>query len=119
MLHSAVTFEGNLAADPDLRFTPAGKPVLECTVLVNRRRQSEAGEWANEEPTRHQVKALETLAQNTAGSAAKGDRIIVAGTITTDTRADKDTGEKRTTQRVLADAIGVSLRWATATADRL
>ena len=35
------------------------------------------------------------------------------GTVTTDTWTDKDTGEKRTSQKILADIVGPSLRWAT------
>jgi single-stranded DNA-binding protein len=33
------TFEGNLADDPQVRFTPSGKQITEITVLVNERRQ--------------------------------------------------------------------------------
>jgi hypothetical protein len=40
--------------------------------------------------------------------------VLVVGSLVTDTWADKTTGEKRTTQRVLVDAAGPSLRWATA-----
>jgi single-strand DNA-binding protein len=36
----------------------------------------------------------------------------------TDTWNDKHTGDKRTRQTVLVDAIGPSLRWATATITR-
>jgi len=39
---------------------------------------------------------------------------IVHGTVTTEAWTDKQTGEKRTAQRVLADIVGPSLRWATA-----
>jgi hypothetical protein len=35
-----VTFEGNLADDPQVRFTPSGKQVTELTVLVNKPRQN-------------------------------------------------------------------------------
>jgi single-strand DNA-binding protein len=47
-------------------------------------------------------------------SLGKGDRILIVGTVTTDTWADKDTGDKRTMPRVLVDVAGPSLRWATA-----
>ena len=36
---STITFSGNLAADPELRFTPSGNQVANLTVLENRRRQ--------------------------------------------------------------------------------
>jgi len=114
MLNTTIVFEGNLAADPELRFTLSGKHILELTVLVNERRQDDAGEWVDAEPTRHHVKAFGTLAENVAESVGKGDRLIVVGRVTTDTWTDKDSGGKRTAQQVLADAIGPSLRWASA-----
>ena len=36
------------------------------------------------------------------------------GTLTTEAWTDKQSGEKRTAQRVLAEIVGLSLRWATA-----
>ena len=113
-MRTTMTFEGNLADDPQVRFTPSGKQVTEITVLVNQRRQNSDGEWVEAEPTRHVVRAFKTLAENIAESLAKGDRVIVHGTVTTEAWTDKQTGEKRTAQRVLAEIVGPSLRWATA-----
>ncbi len=113
-MRTIVTFEGNLAADPELRHTGSGKQVVEFTVLVNERRHNTAtGEWEDGEPTRHRVKAFKQLGANIAESLCKGDRVLVHGVITTDTWTDKDTGDKRTGQKVLADIVGPSLRWAT------
>ena len=74
------TFEGNLADDPQVRFTPSGKQITEITVLVNQRRQNSDGEWVDAEPTRHVVRAFKALAVNVAESVAKGDRVFVHGT---------------------------------------
>ena len=112
-MRTTVTFEGNLADDPQVRFTPSGKQITEITVLVNQRRQNSDGEWVDAEPTRHVVRAFKTLAENIAESLAKGDRVFVHGTVTTEAWTDKQTGEKRTAQRVLAEIVGPSLRWAT------
>ncbi len=112
-MRTSVTFEGNLADDPQVRFTPSGKQIGEITVLVNQRRQTGAGEWIDAEPTRHVVRAFKTLADNIAESLQQGDRVFVHGTITTDTWTDKQTNQKRTAQRVLAEIVGPSLRWAT------
>ena len=71
-MRTAVTFEGNLADDPQVRFTPAGKQITEITVLVNQRRQDSDGEWIDGEPTRHVVRAFRTLAENMVESLAKG-----------------------------------------------
>jgi single-strand DNA-binding protein len=112
-MRTTVTFEGNLADDPHVRFTPSGKQITELTVLVNQRRQTGDGEWADGEPTRHVVRAFKTLAENVAESLTKGDRVFVHGTVTTEAWTDQQSGEKRTVQRVLAEIVGPSLRWAT------
>jgi single-strand DNA-binding protein len=132
-MRTNVTFEGNLAHDPQVRFTGSGKQITEITVLVNERRQNSDGEWVDTEPTRHVVRAFKTLAENVVESLAKGDRVFVHGTITTDAWTDKEctsrtsttaeeslifslpreSGDKRTAQRVLAEVVGPSLRWAT------
>jgi single-strand DNA-binding protein len=113
-MRTTVTFEGNLADDPQVRFTPSGKQVTEITVLVNHRRQNSDGEWVEAEPSRFVVRAFKTLAENIAESLAKGDRVFVHGTVTTEAWTDKQSEEKRTAQRVLAEVVGPSLRWATA-----
>jgi single-strand DNA-binding protein len=113
-MRTPVTFEGNLADDPQVRFTPSGKQITEITVLVNQRRQTSDGVWIEGEPTRHVVRAFKTLAENIAESLAKGDRVFVHGTMTTEAWTDKHSGEKRSAQRVLAEIVGPSLRWATA-----
>jgi len=71
-MRTTVTFEGNLADDPQVRFKPSGKQVTELTVLVNHRRQISEGEWVEGEPTRHLVRAFKTLAENVAESLARG-----------------------------------------------
>ena len=116
MLQTTVTFEGNIAADVELTHTPSGKQVVRFPVLVNRRRQDpQTGEWVDGEPTRHSCVAFGTLGERIAASLGKGDRVLIVGNVVTDAWDDKDTGDKRTAQRVLVDAAGPSLRWATAT----
>ena len=97
MLTTTVTFEGNLAADPELRFTSTGKQLAELRVLVNPRRQNDAGEWEDTEPTRHRVTCFGTLAENVTESLRSGDRVIVVGRIATDSWTDK--GQRRQAHR--------------------
>jgi hypothetical protein len=58
IMRTIVTFEGNLADDPRVRFTPSGKQITEITeipeitVLVNQRRQNGDSQWVDGEPTR-------------------------------------------------------------------
>lgn len=113
MFTTAIAFEGNLVADPDQRYTSTGRPVAELTVLVNQRTRTDSGDWTDAEPTRHVVKAFGQLGENTASSLTKGDRVIVAGRMVTDSWQDKSSGQRRTAPRVIAEAVGPSLRWAT------
>jgi single-strand DNA-binding protein len=71
-MRTTVTFEGNLADDPQVRFTPSGKQITEITVLINQRRQNGDGEWVDTEPIRHVVRAFKTLAENVGESLANG-----------------------------------------------
>jgi single-strand DNA-binding protein len=66
------------------------------------------------EPTRHACVAFGVLGEHISDSLTKGDRVLVVGNVVTDTWDDKDTGDKRTAQRVLVEAAGPSLRFATA-----
>ena len=112
---NTVTFEGNLADDPKLVHVQGGvTAVLEAVVLVNRRAKDTEGEWSDAEPTRHRIKAWNRLAENIA-TLPKGARILVVGHTETDTWSDKETQKKRTADVVVVDAIGASLRYATAT----
>ena len=115
MLTTTITFEGNIAADLEVSFTPSGKQLVRFPVLVNRRRRNhDTNEWEDDEPTRHSCTAFGTLGEHIADSLAKGDRVLIVGSVVTDSWNDKDTGDKRTAQRILVDAAGPSLRWSTA-----
>jgi single-strand DNA-binding protein len=110
---STITFAGNLAADPETRFTPSGAQVANLVVLENRRRQNDAGEWEDLEPNRYRVQVWAALAENVAESVRRGDRVIVTGSVTTDRWSDKDTGDARTAQVIKASDIGFSMKYHT------
>jgi len=115
MLQTTVTLEGNIAADIELTYTPSGKQVVRFPVLVNRRRKDpDTGQWSDGEPTRHACVAFGVLGEHIADSLSKGDRVLIVGNVVTDAWEVKDTGDKRTAQRVLIEAAGPSLRFATA-----
>jgi single-strand DNA-binding protein len=111
-LTSIITFEGNLAADPELRITPAGHAVADLTVLVNTSHKV-GDEWVEDEPTRHRCTVWGAPAENVAESLRKGDRVLVAGDLTTEAWKDKD-NNSRTTVKITVRAIGASLRYHTA-----
>ncbi|MDA8301921.1 MAG: single-stranded DNA-binding protein [Actinomycetota bacterium] len=59
----------------------------------------------------YEVVCFGTLAENTATSLTRGDRVVVVGTAETETWAD-DAGAPRQTEKVTAEAVGAELRWA-------
>lgn len=103
MITSTITLQGRLAEDPNVM-----ENVTELVVLTNRRAPNEAGEWVNTDTSRFVVKTFKGL-KDKAALLAVGDQLIVVGSIVTDTWTDKDTGQNRYRQVVLADAVGHSL----------
>lgn len=113
-MNSVITFAGNLIADPELRSTTAGTPVLEMRVAVNRRIR--VGEdWKDAPSTFHNVKVWGSAAENGAESLAKGDRVLVHGTLETETWQTE--GQDRSRDVVVvgerSGELGTSLRFAT------
>ncbi len=112
---SIVTVEGNLTSDPRLHYTPAGKAVANLRIAVSARRKDRAtGEYQDTPPLFVDVTVWGPAAENTAESLHTGDRVLVTGSTYLSTWTDAG-GEQRTSYVLDADAIGVSLRYATAT----
>jgi single-strand DNA-binding protein len=118
MLTTQIVTAGNLAEPPKLAWTPRGLAVLTMTILVSHNRRDEQGNWTQEMPTRHRVKAFGPLAEHAADSLHTGDRITVIGTQRAERWHDPATKEPRTTVWVYADEIGASLTFATVTIQR-
>jgi single-strand DNA-binding protein len=112
-----VTIVGNLTRDPELRFTPAGAPVTTFGVAVNRRWQNRDNQQWEESTSFFNVTCWRDLAQNVSESLEKGSRVMVSGRL--DQRSwETQTGERRSVVEIVADEVGPSLRWATATVNR-
>jgi len=109
-----VTVEGNLTADPRLHYTPAGKAVANLRIAVSARRKDRTGEYQDTPPVFYDVAVWGPAAENTAESLHTGDRVLVAGSTYISAWADA-AGEQRSSYVLDADAIGISLRYATAT----
>ncbi len=116
-IDNTVTITGNATRDPELRFTPAGNAVVNFGVAVNRRWQNrQTNEW-EEAVSFFDIVAWSQLAENVAESVGKGNRVTVTGRL--EQRSWKtDTGENRSKTEIVADDVGPSLRWATATVTR-
>lgn len=112
-MDSTITIVGNLARDPELRFTPSGQAVASFGVAVNRRWQNKQTQEWEEQVSFIDVTAWGSLAENVSESLEKGARVLVTGRIEQQSWDDKDTGAKRSKLQLVADSVGPDLRWAT------
>ncbi|MCL8016918.1 single-stranded DNA-binding protein [Streptomyces sp. AS02] len=114
-MSSTMTLTGRLTALPELRFSPSGVAVAAFTVVTSRRvKDQNTGEWSDADTTYWDCKAFKQLAQNLVDSLDKGMEVIVVGRAVQESWEDKQTGQKRSKIAVRVDAIGPSLRNATA-----
>ena len=109
-----ITIIGNLADDPELRFTPSGTAVTNVRVAVNRRRRdAQSGEWVDELDGFFTCNVWRDMAENVAESLSKGTRVLVMGRLRSRSYEDRN-GETRWVTEIEADEVCPSLRWATA-----
>lgn len=115
MADNSITLVGNLPRDPEIRFTATGRAVASFSIGVGRRFQVN-GEW-QEQTSWFNITAWGELGENAAATLVKGSRVVVTGRLEQREFTSRE-GEKRTAIDVIADDIGPSLRWATATVVR-
>lgn len=114
---TTITIAGNLTADPELRFTPQGKPCAALQVAVNKRVKQPDGSWGDGPTSYYRCTAWGQLAEHVAESLAKGARVIVQGQLEVREYETRD-GQRRTAAEIQVDDIGPSLRFATARPER-
>jgi single-strand DNA-binding protein len=111
---TTLTIVGNLTADPELRFTPAGHAVADFTVASTPRNYDrQTGEWRDGEPLFLRCTAWRQLAEHTAESLTKGTRVIVTGRLR-QRSFELTEGGTRTVTELDVDDLGPSLRHSTA-----
>jgi len=108
------TVTGNLTADPELRFTPTGRPVAAFTIANTPRFPDRTtGEWQDGETWFVRCSAWGDTAENVAASLNRGNAVVATGRLRCRTWEDKD-GGKRAAVEMTVDDIGPSLRRAVA-----
>jgi single-strand DNA-binding protein len=100
-----VELAGNLVADPELRFTPAGHAVCKMRVACNDRRQNPQGEWVDGDTTFLDLTAWKLKAEACAEQFTKGSKVIVTGRLS-QRSYETSAGERRTVYEVVVDEIG-------------
>jgi single-strand DNA-binding protein len=105
-----VTLWGNIATDPRRMTTPGGVSILKfrlaCTAS---RRDSQTGEYSDGVTSWYTVSCWRDLADNAAGSLAKGDPVVVHGRQVVRDWATED-GKKGTDVSIDAVTLGHDLR---------
>jgi single-strand DNA-binding protein len=113
-----ITVVGNLVADPELRFTPAGQPVATFRIASTPRiRDNATNEWRDGDSLFLTCNVWRQAAENVAESLQRGMRVIVTGRLKQRNYETKE-GEKRTVYEVEVDDVGPSLRNASAKVNR-
>jgi single-strand DNA-binding protein len=109
MPDAQVSFAGNLTDQPELRHTEGGIARATLRVAVSGRREQEASFFT--------VVVWRDQAEHAAQSLSKGSRVVVVGRLQQRTWTAED-GSARSLVEVVAEELGPSLRWATATPSR-
>ena len=114
MPDNSVTLVGNVTREPELRYTAAGQAMAKFGLAVNRRWQNRQTNAWEESTSFFDVVAWREMAENVGESVTKGTRVVVTGRM--EQRSyENQAGERRSAVELVADEIGPSLRWATAT----
>lgn len=102
---NTTTIIGNITADPELHFGATG--TARCTFSIAWNQKRREGE---DEVHYFRVTAWGDLAENTAESFRKGNRVWVYGRLN-HSKWDTPNGEKRSAVEVSAEDAGLSVRW--------
>jgi single-strand DNA-binding protein len=108
-IDNTVTLIGNLTDDLELRHTESGIARAMFRVAMSGRREQEASFFT--------VIVWRDQAEHAAQSLAKGSRVVIVGRLQQRTWTAED-GSTRSMVEVVAEELGPSLRWATATTTR-
>ncbi len=103
---------GNLGSDPEMRFTPSGRPVTSFRVATNHRYTTSEGE-RREETEWFTVVTWGKLAEQCNQYLTKGRLVYVEGRLRTNTWEGQD-GQKHYRNEIVADRVSFLDRQAVA-----
>ena len=95
---------GNLGRDPEMRYTPAGKPVTQFSVAVSHSKPDGQGGWVDEGTDWYRISVFGDRAERAAEQLRKGNKVFVEGRFKTREFEAKD-GEKRLSLDVISDNV--------------
>ena len=99
------TVTGNVGKKPELRTSAGGKVMANFSVASTVKREGREPQttWVD-------VVAFDEQAERVVADVDKGDRVVVSGRMALETY-EKKNGEAGCTLRMIADEVGLSLRW--------
>jgi single-strand DNA-binding protein len=109
MTEPSVSFAGNLTDDPEVRSTESGIARAMFRVAVSGRRE--------QEPSFFTVVVWRDQTEHAAQSLSRGSRVVVLGRLQQRSWSVEDPSA-RSVVEVVAEELGLSLRWATTTTTR-
>ncbi len=107
-MDNALIMCGNVTAEPKLRYTQGGTPVVAFDIAVNRRWTDRETQQQKEAVTFVEVQCWRQLAENVAESVSKGQRVTVTGRLEQNNWTADD-GSARSKLRIVGDDVGTSL----------
>ena len=119
---STITVTGRLTRDPELRYTPTGKAVLNLSIAENHSRRDDAtNEWVQTGTTFYNVtrwggQTSTAEVEAIAEALHKGDLALIIGTLRT--REYQHDGETRRGVELIADEVAALFRGQTVTVTR-
>jgi single-strand DNA-binding protein len=105
-----VILVGNLGADPEKRFLPAGGVVTNFRIATSETRKSRGTGLVNEHTEWHRVVLFDKLAEISAQYLNKGSQVYVEGKLRTRKYQGKDGAEKSVTEVIADDLQFIGIR---------
>lgn len=104
MAYCKIQLIGNLGRDPEMRYTPQGKPVTEFSVAVGHSKPDGNGGWIDEGSDWFRVTVWGDRAERAAETLKKGNKVLVSGRFKSREYDAKD-GTHRTSLEVTSDDV--------------
>ncbi len=107
-----ITIVGNAGKPIELKYTASGLAQGSFTVATT------SGKDEKKVTVWHNVTVFGQMAEHAASSIEKGSRVFVIGKLDISSYEDKKTGEKKWTTKILADELGLTVRFNAVFADK-
>ncbi len=121
MNDTTMTMIGTLVDDPELKFTSSGAAVAKFRIANTPRKfDKDSNQWVDlkDQTLFMSCSIWRQAAENVAEGLKRGDRVMVVGRLR-QRSYETQQGEKRTVYEIEADEVGLSLKFSSATSNRM